>query len=159
MSFREQYDVRPEANDSGHSGSPTKLTFLFRDECLIAKYPTTFGKTAKHQRHATAKIILGILQPSEVQILINGTIISEGCSTLSSGQIQRLFLARALYKEPKLLVLDEATNNLDLRSEQHVISAIKKLPLTLITIARRKESLTLAANVIKLEKGEIVTPH
>lgn len=84
------------------------------------------------------------------------TVISGSCSTLSSGQKQRLFLARALYKNPELLVLDEATNNLDLHSEQHVISSIKSLPLTLITIAHRRESLALAARCVHLDKGRVV---
>jgi ATP-binding cassette subfamily B protein RaxB len=85
------------------------------------------------------------------------TVISNTCSTLSSGQRQRLFLARALYKSPNLLVLDEATNNLDMHSEQHVISSLKGLPLTLITIAHRRESLSLASRFIQMEKGRIVT--
>ncbi|MEQ7920014.1 peptidase domain-containing ABC transporter [Xanthomonas sp. WHRI 1810A] len=84
------------------------------------------------------------------------TTISEGCSTLSSGQKQRLFLARALYKDPKLLVLDEATNNLDLHSEKHIIMELKKITCTLITIAHRKETLEMASRIITLEKGEII---
>ena len=84
------------------------------------------------------------------------TVISGSCSTLSTGQKQRLFLARALYKSPGLLVLDEATNNLDLHSEQHVISAIKSLPLTLITIAHRRESLAMAERCLHLDRGRVV---
>ena len=83
------------------------------------------------------------------------TVISDGCSTLSSGQRQRLFLARALYKTPKLLLLDEATNNLDLHSEQHIISSLKMLSCTIVIIAHRRESLTLASRFIELERGEI----
>jgi ATP-binding cassette subfamily B protein RaxB len=84
------------------------------------------------------------------------TTISDGCSTLSSGQRQRLFLARALYKEPRLLMLDEATNNLDLHSEQHIITELKKIKCTLITIAHRRETLRMASRIVVLEKGEIV---
>ncbi|TDV59395.1 peptidase domain-containing ABC transporter [Pseudomonas sp. LP_7_YM] len=83
------------------------------------------------------------------------TVISDGCSTLSSGQRQRLFLARALYKTPKLLLLDEAINNLDLHSEQHIISSLKMLSCTIVIIAHRRESLTLASRFIELERGEI----
>lgn len=86
------------------------------------------------------------------------TPITNNCSTLSSGQKQRLYLARALYKQPKLLVLDEATSNLDLHSEQHVISVLKQLPATIITIAHRKETLTIASKIIQLEKGKIIIP-
>jgi ATP-binding cassette subfamily B protein RaxB len=84
------------------------------------------------------------------------TVITEACSTLSSGQRQRLYLARAIYKNPKLLILDEATNNLDLHSEQHIISSLKEMDITLITIAHRVETLALASKIIALEKGEII---
>lgn len=84
------------------------------------------------------------------------TQVSDSCSTLSSGQKQRLLLARALHKSPALLVLDEATNNLDLHSEKHVISALRELPLTLIVIAHRKESLSMASKCIQLENGKLV---
>ena len=85
------------------------------------------------------------------------TNISNACSTLSSGQRQRLYLARAIYKNPKLLILDEATNNLDLHSEQHIISSLKAMDITLISIAHRIESLALASRVISIENGEVVS--
>lgn len=83
------------------------------------------------------------------------TNITNVCSTLSSGQKQRLFLARALYKQPKLLILDEATNNLDLHSEQHIILSLKSMRITLISIAHRIETLALASKIISIENGEI----
>lgn len=84
------------------------------------------------------------------------TAITNSCSTLSSGQKQRLYLARAFYKQPKLLILDEATNNLDLHSEQHIIATLRSMDCTLITIAHRKETLAMASNIIAIEKGEII---
>ena len=84
------------------------------------------------------------------------TVITDACSTLSSGQRQRPYLARAIYKCPKLLILDEATNNLDSHSEQHIISSLREMDITLITIAHRVETLALASKVIELEKGEII---
>ncbi|WP_456292275.1 peptidase domain-containing ABC transporter [Pseudomonas sp. AK106] len=85
------------------------------------------------------------------------TTISNACSTLSSGQRQRLYLARAIYKNPKLLILDEATNNLDLHSEQHIISSLKAMDITLITIAHRIETLALASRIISIENGKVVS--
>jgi ATP-binding cassette subfamily B protein RaxB len=52
--------------------------------------------------------------------------------------------------------LDEATNNLDLHSEQHIISSLKEMDITLITLAHRVETLALASKIIALEKGEII---
>lgn len=83
------------------------------------------------------------------------TNITNSCSTLSSGQKQRLYLARALYKKPKILILDEATNNLDLHSEQHIILSLKSMKITLISIAHRVETLALASRIISIENGEI----
>jgi ATP-binding cassette subfamily B protein RaxB len=85
------------------------------------------------------------------------TNVSDSCSTLSSGQKQRLLLARALYKQPRLLVLDEATSNLDLHTEQHVIQTMKQIKATKITIAHRQETLAMAERVIHLERGMVIT--
>ncbi len=84
------------------------------------------------------------------------TNISDNCSTLSSGQKQRLLLARAFYKKPRLLVLDEATSNLDLHTEQHVIQTIRQIKATKVTIAHRRETLAMAERVIHLERGMVI---
>jgi len=67
------------------------------------------------------------------------TNVGERGVRLSGGQIQRIGIARALYRDPKLLVLDEATNSLDYNTEQEVISGINniKKDITIISIAHR----------------------
>ncbi|MFA5630672.1 MAG: peptidase domain-containing ABC transporter [Porticoccaceae bacterium] len=84
------------------------------------------------------------------------TLVAEMGSGLSGGQRQRILLARALYKQPKILALDEATSHLDLHSEQHVIQALGQLPGTRITIAHRRETVALARRLVCLDKGAIV---
>ncbi|WP_397378973.1 peptidase domain-containing ABC transporter [Pseudomonas sp.] len=84
------------------------------------------------------------------------TLVAEMGSGLSGGQRQRVLLARALYKQPKILALDEATSNLDLHSEQHVVGAMHHLPMTRITIAHRRETIAFAKRLICLDKGSIV---
>lgn len=84
------------------------------------------------------------------------TVVAEMGSGLSGGQKQRLLLARALYKQPRILALDEATSHLDLHSEQHVVQAVHQMPLTRITIAHRRETIAFARRLICLEKGDVV---
>lgn len=71
-------------------------------------------------------------------------------SVLSGGQKQRLLLARALYKRPHILVLDEATSHLDIAREKHVSHAIRNLHLTRIIVAHRPETIASADRVIDL---------
>jgi ATP-binding cassette, subfamily B, bacterial CvaB/MchF/RaxB len=71
---------------------------------------------------------------------------------LSGGQKQRVLLARELYKEPRILVLDEATSHLDLATERRVNEAVSRLELTRIIIAHRPDTIASADRVITLER-------
>jgi ATP-binding cassette subfamily B protein RaxB len=84
------------------------------------------------------------------------TLIGDMGTSLSGGQKQRLLLARALYKQPRLLFLDEATSHLDSDNEQRVNQAIHKLALTRIIVAHRRETIASAGRVIELSKGVVV---
>lgn len=78
------------------------------------------------------------------------SMIGDMGSVLSGGQKQRLLLARALYKKPGILILDEATSHLDVAGEQLVSAAIMQLPLTRIIIAHRPETIASADRVIEI---------
>lgn len=84
------------------------------------------------------------------------TLIGDMGAALSGGQKQRLLLARALYKEPKLLFLDEATSHLDLARENAVNSAVKALELTRIIVAHRPETIRAAGRIVELNEGSII---
>ncbi|PRB84483.1 peptidase domain-containing ABC transporter [Pseudomonas sp. MYb185] len=84
------------------------------------------------------------------------TLVAEMGSGLSGGQKQRVLLARALYKQPRILALDEATSHLDLHSEQHVVQSLHRMPVTRITIAHRRETIAFAKRLIALDKGAVV---
>jgi ATP-binding cassette subfamily B protein RaxB len=84
------------------------------------------------------------------------TLVGDIGTGLSGGQKQRILLARALYKNPQLLVLDEATSHLDVWNEQAVNAAIQSLKLTRIIVAHRPETIAMAERVVVLHAGKIV---
>lgn len=75
------------------------------------------------------------------------TLIGDMGMSLSGGQKQRVVLARALYKNPKILFLDEATSHLDVALEQAVNQAVKALNVTRIIIAHRPETIRSADRI------------
>ncbi len=84
------------------------------------------------------------------------SLIGDMGNTLSGGQKQRLILARALYKRPTILFLDEATSHLDTGLESQVNESIKYLNMTRIIIAHRQETINSADRVLKIDKGSLV---
>jgi len=82
------------------------------------------------------------------------TLVGDIGSTLSGGQKQRVLLARALYKQPRILILDEATSHLDIMNERAVNEAIKDMKLTRIVVAHRPETIAMASRVIVLDRGK-----
>nr|WP_315244439.1 peptidase domain-containing ABC transporter [uncultured Albidiferax sp.] len=84
------------------------------------------------------------------------TLVGDMGSSLSGGQKQRVLLARALYKQPKVLALDEATSHLDIGNEQRVTQALAQLPLTRIVVAHRPETIAGAQRVVQLQDGQVV---
>jgi ATP-binding cassette subfamily B protein RaxB len=83
------------------------------------------------------------------------SLVGDMGSSLSGGQIQRVLLARALYRQPKILVLDEATSHLDIAREKGINDAIKKMDITRIIIAHRPETIRSANRIILLNSNEV----
>lgn len=78
------------------------------------------------------------------------TLVGELGEGLSGGQKQRLFIARALYRKPGILFMDEATSSLDKDSEYYVNEAIKQMNITRVIIAHRETTIATADRVISL---------
>lgn len=95
-----------------------------------------------------------------IKTLENGydTIISEETSGISQGQKQLLTIARAFLKDPKILILDEATSSVDTRTEQLIQDSMDQLRKgrTAFTIAHRLSTIRNADIIIVLDKGDVV---
>ena len=86
------------------------------------------------------------------------TIIGEGGASLSGGEKQRISIARAILKDAPIIILDEATANVDPENEKDLVSAIDELTKekTIIMIAHRLKTVRNADNILVIEKGKIV---
>jgi ATP-binding cassette subfamily B protein RaxB len=95
------------------------------------------------------------------------TIVGDMGASLSAGQRQRLLLARAIYRDPGILVLDEATSHLDVANERLVAQALRGLGMTRLVIAHRPQTISMTNGVLEfVDEGTVrlvldrrTTPH
>ena len=83
------------------------------------------------------------------------TLVGDMGSALSGGEKQRILLARALYRHPKILFMDEGTSSLDVATERDVNASIKSLGVTRIIVAHRPETIRTANRVVALVDGKL----
>ena len=120
-----------------------------------------FGEFSNDIDEAT---LLKSIKLAKLEKLINNlekgydTNIGENGSKLSGGQIQRVGIARALYANPQVLILDEITSSLDVNTEEEIINVIKNLEgeKTIILITHRLNMLKICDDVFELNNGLLI---
>lgn len=116
------------------------------------------------KKEATDKEITRALKLANLKDFVDGlengldTQVGESGSLLSGGQKQRLALARAILSDREILILDEATSNIDVESEELIWDSIEKIrkEKTLIVISHRLANIKKADKIYMLEKGQVV---
>jgi subfamily B ATP-binding cassette protein MsbA len=134
----------------------TQNTFLFND---TVKNNIAYGDRSKDMGH-----IIAAAQAAHAHDFITAlpqgydTVIGELGLKLSGGERQRLSIARALLKDPPILILDEATSSLDSESERLVQDALERLMVgrTSLVIAHRLSTIRRADQIVVLVDGMIV---
>jgi ABC-type multidrug transport system fused ATPase/permease subunit len=113
------------------------------------------------------KIDLGLVKSAARQAMLAedieswplqyNTLVGERGVRLSGGQRQRIGIARALYKQAKIIIFDEATSALDYKTEKSVMNTINNLShdLTIIIVAHRLSSLRICSEIVEIKNGEI----
>ncbi len=135
-------------------GYVSQDTLLFHDSIranlLWALPAASEQQLAAAIRAASADFVYG---------LANGidTLVGDRGMMLSHGQRQRIALARALLLKPSLLILDEATNSLDLENEESILRVVKGLGVTTLLISHRPSAVAVADRVYVLEHGRLKT--
>ena len=86
----------------------------------------------------------------------DNTILSESGDNLSGGQLQRIFVARAIYSDKSILIFDESTNELDSKTEQEIINDILKLPQAVLFITHKEELKKRFSKIIHLKNKQIL---
>ncbi|WP_318440659.1 peptidase domain-containing ABC transporter [Photobacterium leiognathi] len=116
---------------------------------------TFFGTKLDEEHLVECAIKAGVHDDIERLNMGYHTLIGEMGSSLSGGQKQRILIARALYKNPKLLILDEATSSLDVHTESFVCQTFREVGLPILMIAHRPETIASADRVLLLQDNII----
>ena len=87
------------------------------------------------------------------------TLVGDMGSALSGGQKQRIVLARAIYRKPAILLMDEATSHLDNANEEAINLAVGKLRMTRVVIAHRESTLAMTDRVLNLASSQDLVPR
>jgi ATP-binding cassette subfamily B protein RaxB len=114
-----------------------------------------FDDAPESSRIVRAAMAAAIHEDISAMLMGYETRVGDMGSALSGGQKQRILLARALYREPKLLVMDEGTAHLDAATERVVNAGIADLGITRIIIAHRRETIAAAQKIYVTSQGKL----
>lgn len=136
-----------------------QMGVVMQDDTLLAgsieENISLFDERPDRERIYEAARIAAIHDDIEAMPMGYRSLVGDMGTTLSGGQQQRVMLARALYRNPRLLVMDEGTSALDVNTERQVNAELKKLAITRIIAAHRPETLAAADRVIALHQGQL----
>jgi len=118
----------------------------------IAQNISAFDDAADLQEIRKAAVAASIDTEIDALPMRYLTLVGDMGDSFSAGQKQRILLARALYRSPRILFLDEATSSLDNRSERRIVTALHDLPVTRVIVAHRAETLAMCDRLIDLSQ-------
>ncbi|NMP16551.1 peptidase domain-containing ABC transporter [Thalassotalea sp. Y01] len=149
-----------EINQYGLGQYRRKLSAVLQDDQLISgsliDNISFFAEQVDRQKLANVIEQAQLSQDIKSMPMGVNSLIGEMGSNLSGGQKQRLLLARALYQQPDILFLDEATSHLDSNNEFYVNQAINALSMTRIIVAHRLETIMQADVILQLTTSGVI---
>jgi len=130
------------------------IGIVMQDDALlrgtVAENIAFFDPQIDHDRVVEAAHLAQIHEEISDMTMGYDTLLGEMGTGVSGGQKQRIILARALYRRPRLLILDEATSHLDLECEARIAASLRAMEVTRIVIAHRRETVVSAQQVLQL---------
>tara|TARA_A200000113_G_scaffold206117_1_gene202827 strand:+ start:1358 stop:3550 length:2193 start_codon:yes stop_codon:yes gene_type:complete len=137
---------------------PVIASVLQEDTCLsgtIAQNICCFEHAADFKKMVHVAHLACIHEDIMKMPMQYHSLVGDMGSSLSGGQKQRLLLARALYQNPDILFLDEASSHLDMANEAQINHHLKSLNMTRIIVAHRPQSIAMADKVYRLANGNL----
>ena len=150
-----------DLRDFAFAALPQEIAYVAQDSFLFddtVEANVTMGQPFSTDEIDAALALAGAVDFVEDLPLRKATHIGERGVTLSGGQRQRIALARALIRQPRLLILDDATSSVDASVETAILTGLREaeLPSTVVIVAYRQSSITLADLVVFIDDGLVV---
>ena len=151
-------DIRSLTRDSLRKA----FTMVLQDTWLF--HGTIFENIAYGKKDATMEEVIAAAKAAHIHSFISrlpqgyNTVLSDNGTSISKGQKQMLTIARAMLLDAQMLILDEATSNVDTRTEDHIQAAMRELmrDKTCFVIAHRLSTIRSADHILVLDGGQIV---
>lgn len=156
--FIDNEELEPNINSWKNKIGYVSQDLILLDEPIINNI--AFGE---HEKDIDHKKIKKVISLAELDKFINGldkgvfSLTGERGKLLSGGQTQRICIARALYRDPEILILDESTNSLDTENEKKIINTLQNNlnHLTIIIISHRESTIENCDETFKVQNGKV----
>lgn len=150
-----------EISKSGSGRYRKQVSAVMQDDVLMSgslQDNISFFETDPDQDLIKKCIKIACIE-ADVQRMPMGlrTLIGDMGGALSGGQRQRILLARALYRRPAILILDEATSHIDVDTEKRIHTNLSALKMTRIIVSHRPDALSIADRVVRWEEIQPIT--